>query len=288
MTATVVLERASRARWLARRRKGLTATDVPAILGLSPWKTPLSVWLSKLTPMDSTPSYAMRRGLALEDLIAQEWAATHGAILDRPPMLLAHRDHPWLLCSLDWLAHTPAESVVIECKTATDWAEWADGDLPDWYAAQALIQAAITGLPVVVVADVNGRIEERRVPRDPEWEEGTIPLLHDWWTTHVVGGELPPLDPIRDYPLIRRVWRPEPGVESEATDAVMGAVQAHQKLAERIQLLDNLRTGLRTQIRTHMQTATSLVDWEGNKLARVDKRGALTVTYQPPKEGTPA
>jgi hypothetical protein len=29
VTARVVLNRASRARWLARRRKGITATDIP-------------------------------------------------------------------------------------------------------------------------------------------------------------------------------------------------------------------------------------------------------------------
>ena len=59
MTATVVLQRPPttpwlRANWLARRRKGLTATDIPALFGLSPWRTPLDVWLSKLRPVLSS------------------------------------------------------------------------------------------------------------------------------------------------------------------------------------------------------------------------------------------
>ncbi len=288
MTARVVLDRASRARWLARRRKGLTATDVPAILGASPWRTPLGVWLEKVdtAPPVERRSPIMDRGHALEPWLAAEYERTHpGWFVDRPPMLVAHPDHPWLLASLDRVAHGPTETVCVELKTAHGdaWREWADGDMPDVYAIQCLVQAAVTGCDVVVWADVNGRIEERRVPRDPEWEESVIPLLHAWWTTHVVGRQYPPLDPIRDYPLLRRVWVPEPGTEVEATDAVMGAVVAHQKLAERITALDNLRTGLKSQIRQHMKTATALVDWEGNKLARVAKNGALTVTYTAPK-----
>lgn len=270
---------------MARRRKGLTATDVPAVLGASEWKSPLGVWVEKVdtAPPVEQRSPIMDRGHALEQWLADEYERVHGAFVERPPMLVAHPDHPWLLASLDRVAHTSTETVCVELKTAHGdaWREWADGDLPETYAIQCLVQAAVTGCDVVVWADVNGRIEERRVPRDPEWEADTIPLLHDWWTTYVIGRTPPPLDPIRDYPLIRRVWVPEPGTEVEATDAVMGAVVAHQKLTERVEILTNLRTGLKTRIREHMKTATALVDWEGNKLARVAKNGALTVTYTP-------
>src|SRR5574343_186859 len=141
MTARVVLQSASRSRWLARRRKGIAATDAPAILGCSPWATPLSVWLDKVAPEPRPDSYAMARGRALESVIAEEWAHRHGAWLHRPPMLVAHPDHPLLLCSLDYTADTEAESVVVEVKTASDGAEAAGGDLPDQYAGQGLRQA---------------------------------------------------------------------------------------------------------------------------------------------------
>lgn len=297
MAAVVVLGRASRARWLARRRKGLTATDVPAILGVSPWRTPLDVWLDKVNPAGWAGSYATRRGQRLEPFLAGEYARQYltspGECVERGPALLAHPDHPLLMCSIDYLAHHADQTVVLECKTAGSWnPDWADGDLPDQYAVQALVQAAVTGLPVVVWADVAGRPELRRIDRDPVWEAQAIPVLEAWWARHVVELTPPPLDPLRDYIHLNRVWRPEPGTTIEASDAVMGAVAACADLRVKNTHLDSVVTGLRTQIRAHMTTHTQLTAPGRPDLvvARVDRRGALTITYKPADlpEGIPA
>ena len=37
-----------RAAWLKGRRTGIGGSDVAAVLGLNPWKTPLDVWNDKL------------------------------------------------------------------------------------------------------------------------------------------------------------------------------------------------------------------------------------------------
>ena len=37
-----------RAAWLEGRRRGIGGSDVAAVLGLNPWKTPLDVWNDKL------------------------------------------------------------------------------------------------------------------------------------------------------------------------------------------------------------------------------------------------
>lgn len=284
MTATVVLNRASRARWLARRRKGITASDVPAILGLSPWATQLDVWLAKVSPEPEERAYRYDRGHALERPLADEYARTRHAIIERPPMLIAHPDHPMLLASLDWMAHLvdARESVALECKTSNQWEEWADNDLPDMYVAQALMQAAITGHDVVVFADVNGRLEERRVPRDPDWEADVIPTLLAWWDDYVVTRTPPPLHEFRDYPLLNRVWRVEPGEEIEATDAVMGAVNAYVALRERAKEREKTMTGLKTQVRAHMGTAGVLTHPDtGRKVASVTASGALLINHKP-------
>ena len=289
MTARVVLGRASRSRWLARRRKGLTATDVPALLGVSPWRTPLEVWLDKLDPQPWDGNYSTRRGQRLEAFVAAEYAAEHRKRLEKPPALLAHPEHPWLLCSLDFYAHDDTTTTVLECKTAGRWSpEWED-DLPDVYAVQALAQACITGLPVVVAADIAGRLEVRRIEPDPAWEADAIPRLDAWWQRHIIGRTPPPLDLYRDYIHLNRLWVPEPGLKVEATDAVIGAVHAAAKLRAETTVLERLTTQLRSQIRAHMGEATILTDpYTDATIARVDRRGVLTVTYTPPAEESPA
>lgn len=40
--------------WLKERQKGIGGSDVAAILGMSPWRTPYQVWEEKTTPIDET------------------------------------------------------------------------------------------------------------------------------------------------------------------------------------------------------------------------------------------
>jgi putative phage-type endonuclease len=291
MTARVVLKRpvttpAMRTRWLERRRKGLTATDIPALFGLSPWRTPLNVWLSKLRPEAEEHAYRYDKGHALEPALAAEYARRTGDRLEKPPALLAHPDHPLILASLDYLAHAPDMTRALELKTSYTWEEWADDAIPDLYSSQALLQLEVTGLDeAVFFADVAGRLEVRRIKRDPVWGREAIETALAWWDDYVVTGTPPPLDEVRDYPLLSRVWQPVPGTEVEATDAVMGAVKAYHALRERAKEREKTMTGLKTQIRAHMGTATLLRDpdtW--SKAASITASGSLLVAQR--EEGT--
>lgn len=289
MAARVVLHRASRARWLARRRKGITATDAAVILGHGRWRTPLEVWLEKVQPVEDTPpTYQTERGHALERTLATEYARQTGAIIDTPPLLVAHPDHPRILASLDWLAHTPDRSTVLECKTdfgPGGWADWADDDLPDAYAVQALVQAACTGLPVIVFADVGGQLETREIQPDPEWEAEAIPVLLRWWDDHVTAGQPPSLDPYRDYVHLNRVWRTDPGTEVDADPRVLELVARRRHVAALAAQAGRDDMRLKTAIRAHMGTHQHLVHPDtGRRLASLTRSGSLRFATQ---KGTP-
>lgn len=289
MAATVVLKSASRARWLKARRRGLGATDATAVLGFNPYKTPLDVWLDKRQPDEPTPpGWAAARGLHMEPFLRRSYAQKHpDAWLEKPPALLAHPDHPHVLASLDGLAHHPDRTVVLELKTANLRAarDWWDGVIPDAYACQVLLQLAVTGLDEAhVVADLAGDYLELTIMRDPEWEDRVLPELSAWWQRHVVGGEVPDIDPVRDYAALNRVWRPEPGVEKEADDAVMGAVRAWSKLNARHKERAGQMDRLRGQVRTYMREATVLTR-DGQKVAAIDSRGALRVNHTQEENG---
>jgi putative phage-type endonuclease len=254
---------------------------VPAILGYSPWATPVDVWLDKRDGDDSLQSYAMKRGNALQRIVADEWARTSGTSLVRPPLLVGHPELPWLLASLDYCALTDDGPVVVEVKATTAWREWENGWCPDHHAVQVLTQLAVTRLPAAcLVADVNGRLEVRRIERDLIWEDQALPLLGEWWERHVIGGEPPDPDPDRDFPSLSRLWLPEPGTRVDADEAVMGAVHAHHALAVRLKSLESINKGLRTQVRMHMKAATEL-HYDGARVAQITKAGALR--FDPPQ-----
>lgn len=285
MTATIVLKKASRVNWLKHRRQGLGGTDIATIFGLNPWATPLDVWLSKTgRGEDRDPGYAARRGLHLESFLLSEYRRAHpGVILDKPPALLAHPDHPWLRASLDHLAHHPDETRIVECKTA-GWrqrGDWWDSAIliPDSYAIQVLTYLAVTGLEQAdIVADIAGDFTELTILRDREWEAQALPILEQWWTDHVIADNPPPVDYWRDdIPALNRTWVTEPGSTAEAPEATQERVKEAVALSASINELEALKGVLRVQIREDMGTHQTLTDPAGTPIARLNSRGVLTL-----------
>ena len=66
--------------WLKHRSLGIGGSDVAAILGLSKWKSPLSVYMDKVFPeqADDKPKHeAMEWGSRLENSIATKFFENH-------------------------------------------------------------------------------------------------------------------------------------------------------------------------------------------------------------------
>lgn len=297
MTATIVLKRASRGVWLRHRAQGLGGTDVAAILGLNPYRTQLDVWLEKTgrdADLDLSDSYPMRRGSWMEKLLLAEYARTHpAAVMEQPPALLAHPDHPWLRASLDHLAHGPEDTRVVECKTAgwrnrSDW--WDDSMLiPDAYAVQCLTYLAVTGLDACdVVADIAGDLVELTINRDPEWEQAAIPALEQWWFDHVLADEPPPIDYERDtLATLNRTWIPDYGEalhvppDDPLLERIACAIQLREQAATLTADADRHRLHIRQEMGNSARITTGLTT-----VARVDTRGALRLTNPPAQEVT--
>ena len=70
---------AAHAAFLTARRSYIGGTDIAAITGVSPWASPLSVYLDKTAPeqAERSDNLPMRRGLALERFIADEFELAH-------------------------------------------------------------------------------------------------------------------------------------------------------------------------------------------------------------------
>lgn len=80
MTKTKTNDTADREVWLRDRKKGIGGSDVAAVLGLSPWRTPLDVFNDKTAEtVDEKPqSEAAHFGTILEDVVADEFARRTG------------------------------------------------------------------------------------------------------------------------------------------------------------------------------------------------------------------
>lgn len=96
--------------WHEWRRGGIGASDIPAISGLSPWATPLSVYLRKRGELPEEPENdAMRWGKLLEPIITAEFErANPGLYVVGAQSWCEHPELTWARCTVDgFVAESP-------------------------------------------------------------------------------------------------------------------------------------------------------------------------------------
>jgi len=143
--------------WLAERRTGIGGSDSAAVLGLSPYKSPVDVWLDKTGQSDETPdNTAMQWGRLLEATIRQNYAETTGRIVDVPREILRAKTVPHILANVDGLTN---DGRVLEVKTARSDKEWGEAgtdQIPRHYLLQVQHYMLVTERPVADVAVLIG------------------------------------------------------------------------------------------------------------------------------------
>lgn len=124
------------------RTKSIGGSDVAAILGLSPWRTPLDVWREKaLGELDDKTSDAMEAGLRFESPILAhfldqqiETTQKQAAIVHKAPVVVGHRH-----ASPDALLEQQGWHSLVEVKTTSSgdgWGRDGSAEIPAHYLPQ--------------------------------------------------------------------------------------------------------------------------------------------------------
>lgn len=135
----------SNERWLECRAHGpkgdipytVGGSDVATIFGLSPWTTPLELWLIKKgrmkTLQKSNPDQLMM-GHLLEPIAAYWYAQKTGNTVYDDTCLYQHADHPYALANMDRRFTRAVDGApgILECKSCTyEWPQQRlSGSLP--------------------------------------------------------------------------------------------------------------------------------------------------------------
>ena len=167
-----------RAEFIARRRSGIGGSDIAAIIGISPWRTPRDIYLDKKGLVEQQEETdAMYWGTTLEDIVAKEYAKRTGRKIQRCNQQLQHPDYPFLIANIDRAVYDEngkkpvvkgrlVTSRILECKTASqyaaqEWGESGSNQVPEYYKAQVLWYMGITGARVCDVAVLIGNRDFR-------------------------------------------------------------------------------------------------------------------------------
>ena len=188
--------------WLVARRGLVTATDIPVLLGLNPYKSEARLADEKRGDPTDPPNAAMRLGLAIESFVAIEYQSATGRRVRRVRHLLRHPDIEWAAASLD--REVIGERRIVEIKSTAS-RRWEDG-LPQDVQAQVMWQMGVGGYPVAdVAAWVFGAKEPLRITTleyDAALFGGLVDIATDFRRRLAAGGPFTPdLGYLRDkYP----------------------------------------------------------------------------------------
>nr|DAN10300.1 MAG TPA: Exonuclease [Caudoviricetes sp.] len=137
---------ATREEWIKARKLGLGGSDMAAVLGLSPWRSPIDVWLDKTSDtVEEKESEPMYWGNVLEEVVAQEFAKRSGYKVRNNNFTLQSDKYPYLLANID--REIVGLDAGLECKTANAFKanEWDGDNVPDAYYIQCQHYMAVTG-----------------------------------------------------------------------------------------------------------------------------------------------
>ncbi|MFM7012049.1 MAG: YqaJ viral recombinase family protein [Betaproteobacteria bacterium] len=194
------------------RSEFLGGSDIPAVMGLSPYKTPVQLFLQKTGQSEPEKPNKMRqraleRGKKLEpyvlDMVIDKLREQgHEVELIATNKRYTHGYYPFLSCEIDFELVVDGEHINGDCKTATgfarkEWGEEQTDEVPIHYAAQFMHGLGITGRKRCVVAALIGLddVAIYWVERDEETIMGMQKKAIEFWNNHVMTGIAP--DPIK-------------------------------------------------------------------------------------------
>lgn len=267
------------------RRKFLGGGEIAAVMGISPWMTPVELWKRKTgreeaRQPDPVREGILRRGRKLEPIVrsmAIDKLKQRGLQVELVEKNARYydRDLPWLTSEIDFEVvlsgvaeidgaevRFDRELVTADCKTAAGFARraWGQEDtdaMPVYYAAQFMQGLALRGAERCLCAALIGLDDVALywISRD----EVTIAAMRQraeaFWVDNVLA-DVPP-DPVR-YADISELYPIDNGRTVEATDEIAAAAIRHRTLGLQIKALEAQRAGLALEIGDYLREFQTL------------------------------
>lgn len=224
--------------WLAHRTRSVGGSDAAAIVGLSKWATPYSVWAEKLgyTP-PAEDNEAMRQGRDLEDYVAQRFCEKEGKKVRRENHIIINPDFPFAHANVDRIV--VGEAAGLECKTTSslNLKKFKNGEFPDHYYVQCVHYMMVTGAKrwYLAVLVFGKGFYTYCIERD-EAEIAALAKSEDTFWQYVLN-KRPPMSDGEEA-----TTDAIGAVYSEVTDTVCDLVMYESDLAERQRLNGEIKT----------------------------------------------
>ncbi len=189
--------------WHAARATGVGGSDAAAVVGLSPWKSPLEVYYDKIGESENVETQDMRRGTLLEPVVRQMYYDETGCTVEVPAAMIRHPVHEFAVANLDGVV-MPGK--VWEGKTARNrngWGEPGTSEIPVVYLCQVQHCMMVALMQHADVSVLFGDFEfaTYHIEADKEFQELLLDAEEKFW--QCVQRRIPP-EPVTASDMLRR------------------------------------------------------------------------------------
>ncbi|SCY81124.1 putative phage-type endonuclease [Lachnospiraceae bacterium XBB2008] len=185
----IPLEGIKESEWQALRKTGIGGSDAGAIVGVNPYRSPMSVYYDKTTDtVEMIDNESVRVGKDLEQYVAIRFFEATGKKVRKSNYMYRSKAHPFMIADVDRLV--VGEEAGLECKTCNAYkaSEWANGAVPPSYLLQSFHYMAVTGKKTWYIACLI--MGKEFVYRTIRWDDAVISALIDtetrFWEGHVI------------------------------------------------------------------------------------------------------
>ena len=207
--------------WLLARQRGIGGSDIAAIVGVSPFRRPIDIFIGKTSAVEFSQDFRefIAWGNLLEPVIRSEYArrsgfdVVHGEDIARiypqrsamwdQQTIIRSVDHEWMLGTPDGiiLGHDAGLEIKNSAFRGDGWGSGGSDEIPDHYAIQCQWYMAVTGRMQWDVAVLFGgnKLETFRLYRNNDLIAELIHFGEQFWHDHVLAGVPPPVDESDSY-----------------------------------------------------------------------------------------
>ena len=251
---------------------GVGGSDIGAILGLSPFRTPLQVWAEKVGRQGGVgDGVRLRYGRHLEPFVAQEYERATGHVTHVHGPTVHHPRHPHLFAHVDRLVSMEGRPVLdargsictttlLECKTASafsasQWGREGTDEVPHAYLVQCAWYTTLTGCSQAHLAVLLGNSDLRiyTVVHDPALGDRLVRAALEFWDEHVMAG-VAPAPKNRDDVLALHP-KETTGLELEADPTTLAQLRRLQRIQGLSKKLEDESQRVRDQLALSMGPA---------------------------------
>ena len=271
---------------MENRHEYLGSSEVAAVLGLSPYQSPMDVWNSKKLRETIPDNPYMYWGRTLEPIVGQEFAKRNNVTLIDAQR--EYRDDP-IRTHIDfWIEEW---NCPLEIKTSSAFtAPWLDG-VPTHYYTQCQVQMKLTNSDKAYVAllkggnDYSEHIVKRMLDNELDMMMKSVKL---WWKNYIVGNNRPPLQTIDEINALFPKARDGDSIVISNDDVGVAVENAIAKLHEAtatIKEAENTAEDNKAIIKAYMGEHAQLIDRHGetaatwknvNRRPKVNWKNAIT------------